>query len=1199
MLIVCVILDVGDYPTDHTYILCTASQHVPESISLALTDIGEFNGIKVSQMLSKVVKVLDKATQTSRYDLDGDIPMIDTDSEPEEEDPDSQDEEHEGLVWSPQSPRRHANAGIDPAFLRPEDRSVVLALNDRIRRDLRAVKTAGFRVGHLGILMNNGQDAFVTVSCRVAKLGISEEALQAWNLDPCKYFLLIIRYTAGYRSMERLMADETFGAKTTEIRVGLSQSYKIQLGQAIDAFSHSRGGSKETESSELQDGQTLKDRGLDPLFIARPLEELINDRLIALLRYRTDQGLPWGGAEEFYNDHQGRNVQAVDASDAKYWAPDDSNLAKSLPALVTSDHLTQCTSECSFPLLAMQFALRHLVRCTEFCLVCHCRVEADFEALKPYVCSKPLCLYQYMALGFGPSIEHEIVSQPHVVDLLVSFCYSSSYHHKLSSLPIGMGLSVPQPSLMPNWAPPSDRNSYMPFPPLGAKIPAVDLGHTTVQQPPSMALASATPTKRSVRLDLVKLELIFPPGVKTLRVGQWIYLTVKSASEERFHCRVIEAMHPTVRLGTPVLRTCVDRYVHRASVSVKDSRSFDGKSSSLPYQPPCNRPGLGSDFTPAATPPPGEISSQCDAEFIIYDQNFDDLSDWDKQYAICTLLETLPSVKQMKDFLQCKTGKDTSLRAWSDRISPAALGVLRWIIASNRSCIIQVDNINGDASKSEERVSGMPQWMQFRFAQGAPDKEQRFVMSVRQEANNLSYPTLFAWHGSPLHNWHGIVREGLHFQHTAHGRAFGNGVYHALDVATSIGYSGGLGRVHHQYSIEQQSINAGEWPQSQLRITDAVALNEIVNAPERFVSRSPHLVVAQLDWIQSRYLFVKCHLTEPVGQETPPTQAYAQDPTWTPLGVCWEKIIIPITAVSKSRRPVTKQIKNGNKRAKVHINGGLEYDDAIVLSDDTDVDDVIMLLSDDECLLPPQSQASQHVHNVPKTDFIPGALDHDMLPLLPPPAYATSMATRSLQRELNNTLQIQNSHSAHELGWYIDPELVENVYQWIVELHSFEPHLPLAKDLAAKGLKSVVLEIRFGKDYPISPPFVRVIRPRFLTFLAGGGGHVTAGGALCMELLTNSGWSAVSNIESVLLQVRLAISSTDPQPARLEQGRVGDYGAAEAVEAFLRACHAHGVSDHNFQARCETNGRKSGKSQKILDPRFPLQIDVVMDDIGL
>lgn len=196
-----------------------------------------------------------------------------------------------------------------------------------------------------------------------------------------------------------------------------------------------------------------------------------------------------------------------------------------------------------------------------------------------------------------------------------------------------------------------------------------------------------------------------------------------------------------------------------------------------------------------------------------------------------------------------------------------------------------------------------------------------------------------------------------------------------------------------------------------------------------------------------------------------------------------------------------------------------------------------------------------------KTDFIPGSLDQSELPMLDPPAYATTTATMRLNRELQTILKVQETTPLHELGWYINAELVNNVYQWIVELHSFEASLPLAKDMKTAGVTSIVLEIRFGKDYPHSPPFVRVIKPRFLPFIQGGGGHVTGGGAMCMELLTNSGWSAASSIEGVLLQVRMAIMNLEPKPARLEKhlsGKQRVYGTHEAMQAYIRACATHG-----------------------------------------
>jgi ubiquitin-conjugating enzyme E2 Q len=158
--------------------------------------------------------------------------------------------------------------------------------------------------------------------------------------------------------------------------------------------------------------------------------------------------------------------------------------------------------------------------------------------------------------------------------------------------------------------------------------------------------------------------------------------------------------------------------------------------------------------------------------------------------------------------------------------------------------------------------------------------------------------------------------------------------------------------------------------------------------------------------------------------------------------------------------------------------------------------------------------------------------------------------------------QVQATTPLSELGWYMDFDAISNMFQWIVELHSFDTSLPLASDMRDANVSSIITEVRFGKDWPMTPPFIRIIRPRFLPFINGGGGHVTAGGAMCMELLTNTGWSPANSMESVILQVRMALCAVDDRPARLDRTPRGwkltDYGIDEAVDAYLRAAQAHG-----------------------------------------
>ena len=239
----------------------------------------------------------------------------------------------------------------------------------------------------------------------------------------------------------------------------------------------------------------------------------------------------------------------------------------------------------------------------------------------------------------------------------------------------------------------------------------------------------------AIRYNAATREIIFdsPEPKCPFKVGDWIVIRSADKSSRAMHCRIGETfLYPTITVAEPVESTTSQVAAH-ATVSP-----------ALKTMTPDKAAPVRSEFKPYT--------------FYMYDQNFDSLSESHKREAIFALLDLIPSVNDMKYYLLRKN--QSTLSSWVNRFSPAALGLLRWIIASNRACIMQVN-------EDEERLWGMPGWTQFRFAMGAPDKERRFIQAVRNTSDrlHLRHPTLFAWHGSPLPNWHSIIREGKYFFH--------------------------------------------------------------------------------------------------------------------------------------------------------------------------------------------------------------------------------------------------------------------------------------------------------------------------------------------------------------------------------------------------------------------------------------------------
>lgn len=86
-----------------------------------------------------------------------------------------------------------------------------------------------------------------------------------------------------------------------------------------------------------------------------------------------------------------------------------------------------------------------------------------------------------------------------------------------------------------------------------------------------------------------------------------------------------------------------------------------------------------------------------------------------------------------------------------------------------------------------------------------------------------------------------------------------------------------------------------------------------------------------------------------------------------------------------------------------------------------------------------------------------------------------------------------------------------------------------------------------------------------------------------MELLTSTGWTPAHSMEGVFMSIKMAMSSLDPRPARLQDVKAKattriDYFPSEAIEAFQRAADRHGwqvpqdMKENAAQAAVAANG---------------------------
>jgi len=397
---------------------------------------------------------------------------------------------------------------------------------------------------------------------------------------------------------------------------------------------------------------------------------------------------------------------------------------------------------------------------------------------------------------------------------------------------------------------------------------------------------------------------------------------------------------------------------------------------------------------------------------------------------IVTLLESLPNVTKLAEI----PGKD--LIMYLNSIDPLLTPLLKWIFKSNLTLLFELN-------EPHIRIKELNAFGQFKMVTANPAAERKFNQHLLALPSSTKNKTLYAFHGSPVQNWHSIIRNGLNIKRILNARAYGDGVYHSLEFATSERYA----RTHAQ---------SKSWKNSILTVVSCVSINEIVNAPEKFVSSRPHIVVPP-ELVKTRYLIFKFSSA-------------------TVVSLCVPSVIDrTIEGTSETAAPITPVefvplgnyiINNQNPLSIPAQHQFSEFSPFIRQKSDIGLFDLL-----------PEFYEQETAVNVA-----------DSLPL---PEYSSPHATRVLQREYRRMIRIQNSSGSDEtsLCWFVHDLKSSNLYRWRVDLINFDKDLPLYKDMAAKGVDAIQLELRFGADFPSSPPFIRVLFPRFLQFMNGGGGE--------------------------------------------------------------------------------------------------------------
>jgi ubiquitin-protein ligase len=140
--------------------------------------------------------------------------------------------------------------------------------------------------------------------------------------------------------------------------------------------------------------------------------------------------------------------------------------------------------------------------------------------------------------------------------------------------------------------------------------------------------------------------------------------------------------------------------------------------------------------------------------------------------------------------------------------------------------------------------------------------------------------------------------------------------------------------------------------------------------------------------------------------------------------------------------------------------------------------------------------------------------------------------------------------SPETLGFSMKLATEDNLRIW--QLFILKPeNANLESQMSKYNIPHIEMEFTFPEAYPIEPPFIRIVYPRFKSLT----GHITQGGSICMEAVSKSGWIPTTNVEALITQIKLILSVGGAVIDDCNYNK--RYDMATAREAFARAMEIH------------------------------------------